>query len=67
MRAFNGRIRGLPMVEDYLAWVEQACPDEIRGRGLSFGGGTKAAMPGDAFGRWFGASVERGFTVPSWP
>ena len=55
------------MAEDYLGWVEQACPDEIRGRELSFGGGSKAAMPSEAFERWFSACVERGFTVPSWP
>lgn len=53
--------------EDYLAWVEQACPKEIRGKGLSYGGGSKHRMPGDAFERWFDVCVERGFTVPEWP
>jgi alkylation response protein AidB-like acyl-CoA dehydrogenase len=53
--------------KDYRAWVEEACPEEIRGRGLSYGGGTKNQMPGEAFERWFDACVERGFTVPQWP
>ena len=55
------------MSDNYLAWVKQACPDEIRGRGLRFGGGSKSAMPGGAFEHWFAACVERGFTVPAWP
>ncbi len=53
--------------EDYRIWVEQACPEEIHGRALSYGGGTKHRMPGEAFKRWFDACVERGFTVPEWP
>ncbi len=54
-------------MEDYSAWVEQVCPEDIRARGLSYGGGTKNRMPGEAFKRWFDACVERGFTVPEWP
>ena len=54
-------------MEDYRAWVEQACPEDIRRRGLRYGGGTKNRMPGEAFKRWFDACVERGFTVPEWP
>ena len=57
----------LTMAEDYLAWVKQACPEEIRGRGLGYGGGSRARMPGKAFEEWFAACVERGFTVPAWP
>ena len=55
------------MAEDYLAWVKQACPDEIRERELKYGGGSKSRMPSKAFEHWFTACVERGFTVPSWP
>ncbi|MDP6471532.1 MAG: acyl-CoA dehydrogenase family protein [Pseudomonadales bacterium] len=53
--------------EDFRAWVEGACPEEIRGRRLSYMGGSKNPMPGPAFQRWFEACVERGFTVPEWP
>lgn len=55
------------MAEDYLAWVRQVCPDEMRGRGLGFGGGSRSIMPSKAFEHWFAACLERGFTVPSWP
>ena len=44
-------------MEDYRAWVEQACPEDIRRRGLRYGGGTKNRMPGEAFKRWFDACV----------
>ncbi len=53
--------------EDYRAWVAAACPQEIRGRGLNYTGGSKNALPDPAFRRWFDACVERGFTVPEWP
>ena len=40
--------------EDFRVWVEGACQEEIRGRGLSYMGGSKNPMPGLAFRRWFG-------------
>ncbi|MFP6816628.1 MAG: acyl-CoA dehydrogenase family protein [Pseudomonadales bacterium] len=53
--------------DELRAWVNEACPEEIRGRKLEFSGGRKQPITVPAFQRWFDACVERGFTAPQWP
>ena len=47
-------------------WIGEACPENIRGKGISFEGGAKEPVDPD-MRRWVDACFERGFTVPSWP
>ena len=49
------------------AWLQDNCPEVIRGSGLSFAGGDKEPIQNEDFKSWFDACVSRGYTVPSWP
>ncbi|MEM7018753.1 MAG: acyl-CoA dehydrogenase family protein [Pseudomonadota bacterium] len=53
--------------EELHTWVDEHCPQEIRGRKFNYSGGSKHTIKDPAFQRWFDACCERGFTVPTWP
>ena len=53
--------------EEFLDWVRESCPEQIRGSGREFSGGYKEPIDDPAFQSWFEACVERGLTVPEWP
>ncbi len=51
------------------AWLDENCPDTVRGTGMlgGFGGGKKAPTPSSDFMKWFDRMYERGWSVPHWP
>jgi alkylation response protein AidB-like acyl-CoA dehydrogenase len=57
----------MTMDDKLRSWVDESCPQEIRGRQFGFSGGRKDPIADPAFQRWFDACRERGFTVPDWP
>ena len=57
LASFRREVRG---------WLEQHCPQELRGKGFGYEGGAKEPIS-EAQRRWFDACYERGWTVPGWP
>lgn len=53
--------------EEILSWVEEACPEQIRGSDLEYSGGHKEPIGNPAFQSWFDACVQQGLTAPEWP
>jgi alkylation response protein AidB-like acyl-CoA dehydrogenase len=53
--------------ETIRTWLEETCPESIRGRSFDFSGGAKQPITDPDFSRWFDACVETGYTVPTWP
>ncbi|MDH3642857.1 MAG: acyl-CoA dehydrogenase family protein [Gammaproteobacteria bacterium] len=53
--------------EQIFSWVEETCPDQIRGSDLGYSGGHRERISNPAFQSWFDACVQRGLTAPEWP
>ena len=58
---------GMPEFNEVVTWVDENCPQSIRGRVFDFAGGDKAPITDPDFQQWFDACRERGYTVPDWP
>ncbi len=52
---------------DIRGWIDQHCPESIRGSGIFYAGGNQEPITDAGFQAWFAACVERGYTTPTWP
>ncbi|MFT7220761.1 MAG: alkylation response protein AidB-like acyl-CoA dehydrogenase [Candidatus Azotimanducaceae bacterium] len=48
------------------AWLEENCPEGVKGPGVVHSGSTKVTFSADVQ-RWMETMAERGWTVPAWP
>ncbi len=53
---------------DAKSWLDEHCPESLRGSiDAVSGGGNKVALEDADKRQYFDAMVERGWTVPHWP